>query len=126
MKAPGVIRVVLVKPRERSEEHFIPNTLEALQDLVGGDLELLPAPMLRVFSAIGMHLYVHENGVALGLERNFATETDVVLGPAIVSAMDADGAEIGLSADEAAFAVGYFDGVFARSGIRPRVLEPGP
>lgn len=60
------MRALLVKPRELAVEIEIPNTLKALQEAVGGYIE--------VVEAAGCALIVDEEGLLKGLPLNLSFE----------------------------------------------------
>ena len=60
------MRALLVRPRELAVEIEIPNTLKALQEAVGGYIE--------VVEAAGCALIVDEEGLLKGLEHNLSFE----------------------------------------------------
>lgn len=60
------MRALLVKPRELAVEIEIPNTLKALQEAVGGYIE--------VVEAAGCALIVDEEGLIKGKEHNLSFE----------------------------------------------------
>lgn len=73
MGAKTKIRILVYRPGQPStvEEHL--NSLEAQQELVGGDIE-------SVSAGDGISLICNEAGKRLNLEPNFALPGDIVLG----------------------------------------------
>lgn len=92
------IRVVVANPGERAAIVEIPSTLEALQKVVGGYIE---AVQVGPFQRMGLHLYVNEEGLLLGLPFNRFN----LVGPILVSKMNAEGDDVGLTEREAIEAV---------------------
>lgn len=79
---------VLYKPVGAPVEvREVENTLEALQSLVGGYIEVV-----RVGDVFGGALYyvVNEEGKLLGLKPNVHTWHDVLCGPVVMLACDGD------------------------------------
>ena len=87
------IKVVVMAPRKRAEIRTIPNTLQALSDIVGGYLEMVRVDGLHD----GAYLYANEEGALQGLEENFSTAYGILCGTVVASASDRDGNEVGLS-----------------------------
>lgn len=94
------IRVLKVEPGRPPEEVTIPNTLDALQAAVGGDIDLLDLDTDAT-------LICNENGKTLGLTANRRIGGEVIAGPfLIVGAMD--GEFCSLSDDAAAYYTEHF------------------
>ena len=77
------IRVVIKKPREAAREIEIDNTLERLQELVGGHIE-------SVWFAKNVWMLDNEEGKIRDLPYNFYVWDDVIVGPAIFAGQDGD------------------------------------
>lgn len=77
------IRVVIKKPGEAAREIEIENTLERLQELVGGHIE-------SVWFAKNVWMLVNEEGKIRDLPYNFYVWDDVIVGPAIFAGQDGD------------------------------------
>lgn len=78
------IRVVLLKPKQRAEVLVIRNTLTALQELVGGYIEVITDRVEhRNFQAL---LIVNEEGKLIGLEPNIGSGYDVLVGNIVICA----------------------------------------
>ena len=71
------IRVIVKNPGEAPEEREVPNTLAALQALVGGYIE--PVPLAR--DAVSL---VNEAGKLRGLAPNVMYMGDVLVGPVVI------------------------------------------
>lgn len=77
--------ILFKAPREVAEVREIPNTLKALQELVGGYIEATP------FDG-DLRLVVNEEGKLMRLEPNVLAPTfDVLVGPVVVTAYDGKG-----------------------------------
>jgi len=114
------IRIVVAAPRTRAIVKMVPDTLEAPQKEVAGDLELFRPSALR---SEGIHCYINENGAnpALGLKPNLPNGTNsFIVGNIVASKATADGAEIGLTEREAKFACLVLD---ALRGLTTTTLD---
>ncbi len=84
------------------EERDIPNTLEAMQELVGGYIEVLP---------VGegfLDFVVNEEGRLLGMEPNIVTPQGFALvGPVIMTADDGEDDFRSLTEEEIEFCKDY-------------------
>jgi Domain of unknown function (DUF3846) len=108
MPAPSHILVVLLKPGENERAHSltIENTLEAFQALVGGPIKFIgPGPAWR-----GMHFYVNEEGKLRRLAPLIMYRSDLLVGPLVVSRLQ-HGEDVGLTSEEARFAIDFFNGL---------------
>jgi hypothetical protein len=81
------IRVVIVEPGNEPKEKGISNTLEELQNIVGGYIEAIP-----LHNEIGSDLNIvcNEEGKLLGLPLNRALDSDILCGTFIVVKSDED------------------------------------
>ena len=71
------IRVIVKNPGEAPEEREVPNTLEALQALVGGYIEAVPLARDAV-------ILVNEAGKLRGMAPNVLFLGDVLVGPVVI------------------------------------------
>ena len=92
----GLVKQVGGEPKVRT----IPDTLEALQELVGGYIEVV-----RCMDSDELVLVVNEEGVLSGLDVHLITEDyGVIVGDVVVVADDGEGDFRGLTDAEIAFA----------------------
>lgn len=73
------IKIVLQNPGELSRIVTVPNTLEALQELVGGYIEV-------VGIGNGLLLVMNEEGKIKGLPENVRCLYDTIVGPVFITA----------------------------------------
>jgi hypothetical protein len=86
------ITVVACKPGKNPEVIEIENTLEAMQHIVGGLIQLV---------AVGeFDLFVNEEGLILDLAYNRDVMGLPIVGPLFLSKADDEGETIGLNPDE--------------------------
>jgi hypothetical protein len=78
------IKVVLQRPGHISEVVAIPNTLEALQQLVGGYIEPLTLPD-------GFVIICNGEGRYLGLQPNVNTYAGVIVGNVVITKAEGEG-----------------------------------
>ena len=71
------IRVIVKNPGEAPEEREVPNTLEALQALVGGYIEAVPLARDAV-------ILVNEEGKLRGMAPNVMYFDEVLVGPVVL------------------------------------------
>ena len=76
-KPADKIRVIVKNPGEAPEEREVPNTLAALQALVGGYIEAVALARDAV-------ILVNEEGKLRGLEPNVMLMGDVLVGPLVI------------------------------------------
>ena len=100
------IRIVRVPVGKPAEIVMVKNDLMSLQELVGGNIELV---RLLGLESKKMYFYVDEEGKLKNKEPNFGIRGDVIVGTAIVSKHDVDGDEVGLTEVEAKWAVLFID-----------------
>lgn len=119
------ITIVVARPGLPAERVQTENTLDALQALIGGDLEgytpsflrgrLVPRDELH-----GLHGYVNENGRRLALALNFIDDGVPILGALVVSRIDGvDGDEVGLRDEQVARVVEILDAVRREQRLLP-------
>ena len=112
------IRVVVALPREAAVVRRVEGSLRSLQALVGGDLEAFNG--FEPLREAGLHLYINDDGRRLELECNglFGSGPfEDIVGPMVVSKADFEGEEVGLSENEAVFAVRFLDRLRASQGL---------
>lgn len=94
--------VVIVKPNEEPVAEVIPNTLEALQKIVGGYIEMIPIRGK-------FYLVCNEEGKILGLPPNRNIGFDVVAGTFLLVKEEPGTGDIrSLTPDEVVMAVDMF------------------
>lgn len=89
------IRVLVKDPGKPAEVREIDNTLEAVQAIVGGNIEAL-----RISDSV--FCYLNDEGKLINLAPNFVitngrTVSDIVCGPVIFFRSDSEGNEISLT-----------------------------
>lgn len=94
MKKDVVIKVVIVEPHKPARVELIPNSLETLQEIVGGYIECVRE---KDFDII-----INEEGKLMDLEPNFDLYNglDFIAGTAIFSGVDYDSGEFKSLTDE--------------------------
>ena len=97
------ITVLKVEPGKAPEQVTIPNTLKAMQELVGGHIE--------VINYQGACLICNEDGKLLGLEPNRRIGQDVIVGTFFLANSDLEGRMFSLSEEDLA----HFQQQFAQS-----------
>lgn len=88
------ITVLKVEPGKAPEQITIPNTLKAMQELVGGHIEIVDYQ--------GACLVCNEEGKLLGLEPNRRVGQDVITGTFFLANSDLDGNLCSLSQEDLA------------------------
>lgn len=88
------ITVLKVEPGKAPEQVTIPNTLKAMQELVGGYIE--------VINYQGACLICNEDGKLLGLEPNRRIGQDVIVGTFFLANSDLEGRMFSLSEEDLA------------------------
>lgn len=86
------ITVLKVEPGKAPEQVTIPNTLKAMQELVGGHIE--------VINYQGACLICNEDGKLLGLEPNRRIGQDVIVGTFFLANSDLEGQMFSLSEED--------------------------
>lgn len=95
-----IVVVVVKEPGKAAERREINAGLEAMQAVVGGNIELVPWG--------GFDLFCHEDGRIIGLEPNVQlpdTLPDPVLGPVFVSKANEEGETVSLNEAEVKAAI---------------------
>jgi hypothetical protein len=108
----ATIRIVHAQPKMAAVAVEVENSLEALQGLVGGDIAWFGG--FEPLTMAGLHTYINDDGRRLGLDLNCVVGTgtqDVIVGPIVVSKVDAAGDEIGLTSTDAVFAAAFLNRV---------------
>lgn len=77
------IRVIVKEPGKPAEVREIQNTLEKLQELVGGYIQVVRFDYESV-------LICDEEGKLKGYEMNFPLWNDVIVGTAVIAGVDGD------------------------------------
>jgi len=90
------IRVLVYEPGQPGRIVDVPNTVEALQGLVGGYFVVFHDP------ASGIHVYVNDDGRAKSLPRNRRFGAHDIVGTAVFTRHDERGDTAGLSDDDVA------------------------
>ena len=93
------IKVVFQRPGELSKVLYIPNTLEAFQQLVGGYIETLTLPD-------GFVIICNWEGRYLGLQPNVNTYAGVIVGNIIITKAEGEGF-VSLTPDQVQSARGW-------------------
>lgn len=96
------MKVMVKEPGKPAEEREIENTLEELQDIVGGYVE-------AVRFNVDVVIWCHADGKLLGLEPNFAIWRDIVVGPVVITRVDEDGDCIDLTSDDCMEVASYLN-----------------
>ena len=100
-----MITVIVRDPGQPARVERIEPTLAEFQRLVGGSIEAVQIN--------GVPAYVNEDGVRLGLRPNVTLRErgDVVVGPVVLSMVDAAGEDIGVSAESVGYLRAMLDGM---------------
>jgi hypothetical protein len=95
----STLRVLICVPGEPLHEKRIPHSLEAMQALVGGLIEMVPGPRP------GTDLVVNEEGLLRKLAPNLALQRagHNLVGPAFVTRIDREGACVDLTDEDVRF-----------------------
>lgn len=106
------LRVVVVRPGETPYRTIIPNTLEAMQALVEGYIEVVPRGISARYSGERKPLLIicNEEGKLLDhMEPNFYWYGNIIVGPAfVVGPTDSKGDFTSLSEKQAQAVVKFF------------------
>lgn len=78
------IRVLIKRPGEDAEITTIGNDLDSFREIVGGHIEGLD------FGKYGIFAYINEDGKYLGLEENFRTDYDIIVGNVVFFSIDGE------------------------------------
>ena len=85
MKKENEIRVLMVEPHERPKEFLLENTLQAMQEAVGGLIDIVG------IDDDGACLLLNDDGKLIGLEGNRRIGDDVIVGNFYVCGSNEDG-----------------------------------
>lgn len=90
------LRVIILHPKQAPEVKEVPNALESLQSIVGGYIESVR------LKADGFKyvVLVNEEGKLKGLQPNLVWMGDVLVGPAVFTKSDDEGAFVSLDDDD--------------------------
>ena len=88
-----VIKVLKVKPHEHPEVYMLKNTLEAMQEAVGGYIDILGLDD-------NVCILLNDEGKLIGLEGNRRIGSDIIVGDFFVCGSDEEGNLISLSEKE--------------------------
>lgn len=91
------IIAVIKKPYQKPETVAIDNGLEALQKIVGGNIDVVYLPNID-----DIHGYCNDEGIFCGMEPNFYRPDygDAILGPAVFMSSGAGGESESLSPEQ--------------------------
>ena len=78
------MKVIVKEPGKTSEYREIDNTLEAMQEIVGGYIEC-------VFLEGGAVMVCNEEGKLMGMQMNFPFRGDIIVGTVFVCGTDDEG-----------------------------------
>ncbi len=97
-------RIVIVEPGKLPEVSFIDGSLEAMQKVVGGYIELFET------TESGIDLFCNDEGKLANLEMNrfFPEFRDIICGPILAIGHDGEGASVSLTDDQVREAVEMF------------------
>ena len=79
-----VIKVLKVKPHEHPEVYMLKNTLEAMQEAVGGYIDILGLDD-------NVCILLNDEGKLIGLEGNRRIGSDIIVGDFFVCGSDEEG-----------------------------------
>lgn len=85
MKKENEIRVLMVEPNEHPKEFLLKNTLQAMQEAVGGLIDIVD------IDDDGICLLLNDEGKLIGLEGNRRIGDDVIAGNFYVCGSNEDG-----------------------------------
>ena len=85
MKKENEIRVLMVEPHEHPKEFLLKNTLQAMQEAVGGLIDIVD------IDDDGTCLLLNDEGKLIGLEGNRRIGDDVIVGNFYVCGSNEDG-----------------------------------
>ena len=85
MKKENEIRVLMVEPHEHPKEFLLENTLQAMQEAVGGLIDIVD------IDDDGACLLLNDEGKLIGLEGNRRIGDDVIVGNFYVCGSNEDG-----------------------------------
>ncbi|EHJ7843762.1 MAG: DUF3846 domain-containing protein [[Clostridium] innocuum] len=87
-----MIRILLIRPKEHPIVQEIENSLESLQNIVGGYIETV-----TLDEAV---MIVNEEGKLLGLEGNRSYGADILVGNIVIAGVNEDGEFIPLNGEQ--------------------------
>lgn len=96
------ISIVVKNVGEDAQVMEIDSSLQALQDIVGGHIEM-------VHFAGGVYLICNEEGKLEGLDPNFLCNGDIICGNACFVGIDEEGDTASLNEEEKEFLMDYLD-----------------
>lgn len=83
------MRVIIARVGEEPVEQILQNSLEAMQEVVGGPIEL--------FSVEDLDFWVCEQGIPMGMPPNMVVMGVPLVGTVMVAASDAEGETVSLT-----------------------------
>lgn len=89
----SVIKVLKVKPHEHPEVYMLKNTLEAMQEAVGGYIDIVGLDD-------NVCILLNDEGKLIGLEGNRRIGSDIIVGDFFVCGSDEEGNLTSLSEEE--------------------------
>ena len=89
----SVIKVLKVKPHEHPEVYMLKNTLEAMQEAVGGYIDILGLDD-------NVCILLNDEGKLIGLEGNRRIGSDIIVGDFFVCGSDEEGNLASLNEEE--------------------------
>ena len=91
------IVAVIKKPYEKPETVAIDKGLKSLQEIVGGDIDVVYIPNID-----DIHGFCNDEGLLIGMEPNFYRPDygDAIVGPAVFLGSGADGDSISLTPEQ--------------------------
>lgn len=102
------IQIVVVEPHKKPFKKMIPNTLEAMNEVVGGYIEVLNIGTSKTGARIAITL--NEEGKLMGLPVNrFVVGFDILVGTFFITAYNLEGDNISLSDQEADYYIKRFN-----------------
>lgn len=94
------IQIVVVEPNKKPYKKMMPNTLEAMNEIVGGYIEVLNIGKSKTGARVAITL--NEEGKLQGLPVNrFIVGFDILVGTFFITAYNLEGDNISLSDQEA-------------------------
>lgn len=95
------VLVVKIEPGEHPETSYLGTSLDALQNAVGGYIELLTL-------GDGCHILCNEEGKLRGLEPNRIYGNDIIVGTMYITRVDDDGVFVSLTDEDVKFYMNLF------------------
>ena len=89
----NVLKVLKVKPHEHPEVYMLKNTLEAMQEAVGGYIDIVGLDD-------NVCILLNDEGKLIGLEGNRRIGSDIIVGDFFVCGSDEEGNLTSLSEEE--------------------------